>query len=186
MVSDLSDGQRMTLDEYLQTPETTKRYELVYGVVRHPPAPAWSHQSIVARLFRHLDRHVTSLELGDVGLSPLDVVLDAANNLVVQPDLVFVSAARRHIIRDRLWGAPDLVVEVLSPGSSDYDRKTKREWYSRYGVREQWVIDPAGRTIEVADLLNITHPSTELDETAIVRSKVLPRLRLHVAKVFGD
>jgi Uma2 family endonuclease len=72
----------------------------------------WDHQLIVGRLFRQLDDHVTRLGLGRVGLSPLDVVLDEARHLVVQPDLVFVAEERVHIIRDRIWGAPDLVVEV--------------------------------------------------------------------------
>jgi Uma2 family endonuclease len=178
------DGQPLTVDEYLATPETTKRYELVYGVVREPAAPAWNHQTIVARLFGHLDRHVTRLEIGKVGLSPLDVVMDSHNHLVVQPDIVFVSTARTHIIRDRLWGAPDLVVEVLSPGTRRYDRDVKREWYERYGVLEQWVVDPAARTVEVANLSVLAPPPVEFDEHAIVRSRVLPRLRLRVGRVF--
>lgn len=184
MENTIYDGQRLTLDQYLDTPETTNRYELVYGVVREPPAPAWGHQTIVARSFGHLDRHVAGLELGKMGLSPLDVVLDANNHLVVQPDIVFVSTARTHIIRDRLWGAPDLVVEVLSPGSRRYDRDVKREWYERYGVLEQWVVDPVSRSVEVANLSLLADPPVEFDENAILRSVVLPRLRLRVGRIF--
>ncbi len=180
----LSDGQRLTVGEYLATPETSRRYELVYGVVREPAAPSWNHQSIVARVFEQLQRHVTRLELGKVAFSPLDVILDAERHLIVQPDIVFVSTARSHIIRDRLWGAPDLVVEVLSTGSGHYDRHVKRDWYQQYGVREQWIVDPVARTIEVTSLPILTS-TAEFGEGQIVRSHVLPRLRLRVAPVFS-
>lgn len=180
----LSDGQRLTVGEYLASPESSRRYELIYGVVREPAAPSWDHQTIVARVFDELQRHVARHQLGQVAFSPLDVILDADRHLIVQPDIVFVSTARSHIIRDRLWGAPDLVVEVVSPGSGNYDRHVKREWYQQYGVREQWIVDPVARIVEVASL-PVFASAAEFGEGHMVRSTVLPRLRMRVAPIFS-
>jgi Uma2 family endonuclease len=143
---------RITVREYFRKPESLRPMELVFGVVREPPAPAYGHQSIVTRLTALLDRHVRGLDLGDVCVSPVDVVLDAAAALVVQPDIVFVSRLRRRIVRDRIWGAPDLVVEVLSARTATRDRTTKLRWYRRYGVREYWLVDPAGCALDVRPL----------------------------------
>lgn len=181
----LSNGERLTVEEYLATPETNRRQELAWGVVRQPPAPTWDHQAAVGRLFARLDAHVARLKLGQVGVSPIDVVLDAEQHLVVQPDLVFVAADRRGIIRDRIWGAPDLVVEVLSPDSRRYDREQKRAWYTRYGVRELWLVDPPASSIGVCDLLLPANDLVEYSGRQILRSRVLPRLRLRVSSVLN-
>lgn len=139
----------MSVAEYLEAPETTRRMELIYGVVREPPAPAYGHQDLVTHLTVVLHAHVREAGLGRVCVSPVDVVLDAEHDLVVQPDLIFVSTARAGIIRDRVWGPPDLVVEVLSPSTRQYDRVTKIGWYQHYGVGECWLVDPDQRSVEV-------------------------------------
>ena len=87
-------------------------------------------------------------DLGKILIAPLDVVLSDED--VLQPDILFVSRGRLGIITDRnVQGAPDLVVEVLSPGTADRDRTLKRARYLRFGVREYWIVDPQSRTIEV-------------------------------------
>jgi Uma2 family endonuclease len=144
---------RLTVAEYFLLPESLERMELVGGfIVREPAAPRYGHQSVVTRLTTLLDTHVRRHDLGTVCVSPVDVVLDTANALVVQPDIVFVARGRTHIIRDRIWGAPDLVVEVLSSRTVHRDRTTKLEWYGRYGVAECWLVEPAGCWIEVVRL----------------------------------
>ena len=141
--------KRLTVREYFRGPESLRPMELVYGIVREPPAPRYGHQSIVTRLTALLCAHVDSRALGVICVSPIDVVLDEVRALVVQPDLVFVDRRRTAIIRDRIWGAPDLVVEVLSPATARHDRTTKLNWYRRCGVRECWLVDAAHRRIEV-------------------------------------
>jgi Uma2 family endonuclease len=183
-MSEVYDGQRLTLDGYLSARETNRRHELAFGVVREPPAPNWDHQFVIGRLFARLDQHSTRFKLGKVGLSPLDVILDPARSLVVQPDLVFVATARCAIIRDRIWGPPDLVVEVLSPDTGRYDREQKRGWYEEYGVREQWLVDPRDRTIDVCDLIHAPAELVSYTGRQFVRSRVLPRLRLRVSSAF--
>src|SRR5512141_2681908 len=100
----------MTTEEYLQTPETVLPRELALGTLRVADAPTISHQRVVGELFMGLSEHVRERRLGDVLIAPIDVVLDADADLVVQPDLLFVSNARRNVIGDRVLGAPDLVI----------------------------------------------------------------------------
>ena len=141
--------KRVTVHEYFRGPETLRPMELVYGVVREPPAPRYGHQSIVTRLTALLDGHARGRGLGKVCVSPIDVVLDEAAALVVQPDILFVASHRTGIIRDRIWGPPDLVIEVLSPATALRDRTTKLGWYRSYGVRECWLLDSARGVIDV-------------------------------------
>jgi Uma2 family endonuclease len=131
--------------DYLGLPDEP-RCELLYGRLLVTPAPTARHQHIVLKIARILadcaDRH------GDqVLVSPLDVVL--ADHSVVQPDVVYVRAARSSIVRDRVEGAPDLVVEVLSPGTARRDLGEKLRLYAEAGVAEYWIIDPGLQTLEL-------------------------------------
>jgi Uma2 family endonuclease len=178
--------ERVTLDRYLQGRETMRPRELAYGVLREPPAPSFHHQVIVGRLHVRLERHVRRLGAGRVALSPVDVVLDIANALVVQPDLVFISQARLAICTEQIWGAPDLVIEVLSSGTRRHDSTVKLGWYRRYGVRECWLVDPVTCEITVFELEGETQRSCSFSGAARVRSAVLPRLSVRAADVFTD
>jgi Uma2 family endonuclease len=169
--------------EYLQSPESNRPRELRYGVVREPPAPFFSHQAVVLRIARILADHVESERLGRVGIAPIDVVLDADRALIVQPDVLFVSSPRLSIVRNQVWGAPDLVVEVLSSGSESYDRTEKLDWYHTYGVRECWLVDPVLELVTVVDFSTGTERGfTRRDG---LRSSVLPTLELPVSSVFA-
>ena len=143
-------SERQTVYGYLSGPEQLRRTELVWGIVRDPPAPKYGHQSVVTRTAVLLDHHARQPVLGRVCVSPVDVVLDERKALVVQPDVVFVSNARLNIILDQVWGAPDLVVEVLSNATRRRDRTLKWRWYRQYGVREYWLIDPVEKSVTVA------------------------------------
>jgi Uma2 family endonuclease len=112
-------------------------------------APLPHHQRAVARLFLALDGHVSDHLLGEVWLSPIDVILDAERHLVVQPDLLFISHARSYIVTDRIRGAPDLVVEVLSPHPRIGDTSERIKWFAEYGVDECWLVDVPARRVEV-------------------------------------
>ncbi len=152
--------KRLTVEDYLGLPETMKPQELVYGYVREPAAPRYGHQAVVTHLAAVLDSFVRRKKLGEVCVSPVDVVFDRQKALVLQPDLIFVSAARRHIISERVWGAPDLVVEVLSRGTAKRDRTRKLGWYREYGVKEYWLVDDAASEITVIRLVNGREPRT--------------------------
>jgi Uma2 family endonuclease len=174
---------RMDVASYLQYPETTRRMELVWGRVREPPAPRWGHQSVVTRLTVLLDNHVRSNRLGHICVSPIDVVLDEVKALVVQPDVVFVSNERMPIVRQRVFGAPDLTIEVLSYATAYRDRSEKLDWYRRYGVRECWLVDPVRLTVDVFPFEAGADARTfEVRET--IESYVLPGINLPVSSIF--
>ena len=103
----------MRVDDYFKTPETLTPMELVFGAMRVSDAPTPRHQSAVLHLCLALDRHVRQHQLGRIWIAPLDVVLSERDSLIVQPDLFFVSNERKWIVRDRVRGAPDLVVEAV-------------------------------------------------------------------------
>ncbi len=142
---------RFTYDDYRNTPDE-KRYELLDGELVMVPAPNLQHQRVAARLGARLVLFVEARGLGDVLPAPCDVVLSATD--VVQPDLLFVSRERKRILGggDNVRGAPDLVIEILSPSTAERDRTLKRDLYARHGVREYWLVDAAARTVAVMRL----------------------------------
>jgi Uma2 family endonuclease len=176
LISALDDGivVLMTTEEYLRSYETNRPRELAYGFVREPPAPFFSHQQVVLKIGRLLADYVEPRGLGQIGIAPLDVILDADRSLIVQPDVLFVSAERTSIIRNQVWGAPDLAVEVLSPGIAAHDRTEKLGWYREYGVRECWLVDPAAEQVTVFDFSGATPATQTTDRTGTIQSTLLP------------
>ena len=138
---------KFTVADYMTTPED-RRYQLLDGDLILAPAPTIRHQRILRRLAVLLDELAVENGLGEVFLAPCDVVL--SNYDVFQPDILFVSNERRGLITEaNIQGAPDLVVEILSPATAQHDREYKRTLYSRHGVREYWLVDPEEDSVEV-------------------------------------
>jgi Uma2 family endonuclease len=136
---------RMTAVEYLALPETMQRSDLINGEIIMSPTPTVEHQRLVLRIARLLEQLVPD---GEVFIAPLDVYLDDDN--VVQPDVMWVAADSKCVIETKyLKGAPDLVVEVLSPGTKRWDKKEKFHLYEKYGTREYWLTEPDEQFIEV-------------------------------------
>jgi Uma2 family endonuclease len=141
----------LTTDQYLRTPETLLPQELVYGFVREAAAPRPGHQFAVVRFLVELVEHVEAQRLGRVLPSPIDVVLDRERGLVVQPDLIVMLRDRLYLVTDRVWGAPDLVVEILSPRPRIGALDERLKWFARYGVRECWLYRQPERELEVVE-----------------------------------
>ena len=139
---------KFTYEDYRTAPPD-KRYELLDGDLLVNPAPNLKHQDIESRLGSRLARFIEARGLGKFYFAPCDVVLSDTD--VVQPDLLFVSLARAHLLigGDNVRGAPDLVVEILSPGTADRDRGYKRALYAKHGVKEYWLVDPAAETVSL-------------------------------------
>ena len=138
---------KFTVNDYMTTPDD-KRYQLLDGELILAPAPTTRHQRIILELSVFLNEFIRERNLGMLFFAPTDVVL--SDHDVVQPDILYVSNARAIIVTEaNIQGAPDLVVEVLSPGTAQDDRGYKRTLYSRHGVREYWLVDPEAETIEV-------------------------------------
>ncbi len=139
---------KMTYDQYCLLPEDRNQYELFDGELVMTPSPTRQHQEIVGKLFRRLAAHVDEQLLGEVYIAPLDTIFDQYT--ILQPDILFVCKARLpEVGRERIEGAPDLVVEVLSPTTFHKDLRRKMAVYSQFGVREYWIVDPEVRAIEL-------------------------------------
>ena len=173
----------MTTKDYLDGEEMNRPRELAHRVPREPRSPFFSHQELVFRVAKLLHDHVDPRGLGRVALAPIDVVLDVERSLVVQPDVLFVSTERLSIIRDQVWGAPDLVIEVLSGTESD-DRREKLGWYRQYGVREYWIVDLANERVTVVDFATGAPDPHLFDRLGTIRSTVLPDLQAAVYGLF--
>ncbi|HEX4952150.1 MAG TPA: Uma2 family endonuclease [Thermoanaerobaculia bacterium] len=162
------------LAEYEAWPEG-ERCELLFGTLYAIPSPSPRHQLAALLLWRRL--HELALSTGGLALAaPVDVVL--AEHSVVQPDVIYVSGGRLGIVREqRIEGAPDLVVEVVSPGSARRDRDEKLRLYADAGVREYWLVDPAERQIEILVAVEGEY-RVQVPVGGDYRSRVTPQLRL--------
>ncbi len=138
---------KFTYADYRNTPDD-KRYELLDGDLVMIPAPVTAHQRVSRDLTLLLGQSVEHTGAGEVFVAPLDVVLSDTD--VVQPDLLFVSNERAHIItEENVQGAPDLVVEILSPSTAERDQTFKRSLYARHGVKEYWLVDTDAKSVTV-------------------------------------
>jgi Uma2 family endonuclease len=174
---------KFTYFDYINTPDD-KRYELIDGDLILAPAPRRDHQRVQANLGSPIHHFVRRNGIGVFYFAPRDVVL--SDTYIVQPDLMFISNERLHIDTERaVRGAPDLVVEILSPSTAERDRTFKRALYARHGVKEYWLVDPAARTIAV--LLNTGDGFEAVGthgESDTLVSPTLPGFRLNVDDVF--
>ena len=175
---------KLTYEDY-RTTLADERYELLDGNLIMVPAPNLKHQRVQFRLGQALGQFILHHELGEFFYAPCDVVLSDTD--IVQPDLLFVSRDRAHLLRngENVQGGPDLVIEILSPSTADKDRGIKRELYSRHGVKEYWLIDPMAETVSIhrqqAGRLAVTRTFGRRDT---LRSPLLAGLELRLDDVF--
>jgi Uma2 family endonuclease len=176
---------RLTYEEYRRLPDD-QRYELVEGELRVTPAPSIRHQRLSMSLSFRLCAHLLEHGLGTLLAAPTDVLL--SDQTVLQPDLLFVTRERESILGagSAVQGAPDLVIEILSPSRAVHDLVTKRQLYTQYGVREYWVVDPEAEAIE-----GLTQQGSGLETwqrfsgDGTLTSPLLPGLQVNVAAVFA-
>jgi Uma2 family endonuclease len=174
---------RFTYHDYLQLSDD-KRCEIVEGELLLVPSPSVYHQTVLGNLFFEISQHVRRSRLGTMLIAPCDVVLSPEN--VVQPDLLFVSNERRHILAENsVQGAPDLVVEVLSRGTKGRDLKSKRRLYSKCGIKEYWIVDPDARIVEVLSLIETGYRTEAVySVSGRLNSALFPELNLSLDEIF--
>ncbi len=173
-----------TYDDYAALPEDGHRYEIVNGVLVMAPAPSPEHQEIVLEIASYLRTHVKLAGLGRVFPAPVDVDLGSKN--VFQPDVVVVlNAHLDRVAAKKIVGAPDLVVEVVSPGSGVMDRIAKYAVYARAGIPEYWIVNPLRETIEVFVLEDGEYHSLGVFQRQdLLPSRVVPGLPVRVGQFF--
>ena len=176
---------KLTVADYMNTPDDV-RCQLIDGELILAPSPTTRHQRISLRLAVELTQHIERTGLGEACIAPLDVVFP--DREVYQPDILFVSNERRGIITEaNIQGAPDLVVEILSPSTQRHDRGHKQNVYAERGVREYWIVDPDARTLEVLSAgANGWTPTTTFSAEDVLVSPLLPGLSIDLGQVFAD
>ena len=179
-----SPPKKFTYRDYLELPEDGKRYEVINGELIMTPAPLTIHQQISLAISARLFNFVNETNCGIVFSAPLDIVLNEIN--VLQPDILFVSNERKDIITEKnISGAPDLVIEILSPSTAYYDLFDKKELYERFGVKEYWIVDPMRKWIEVYNLKNKKFRQTQkLSQKGVLHSAVLKNFELNLQEIF--
>ena len=138
---------KKTIKDYMELPEGTA-YQLIKGEFVMSPSPGYAHQEVEKQLLVILYSFVEKTDKGKVFIAPFDVYLDEEN--AFQPDLVVVLKDSKARIEERgIFGAPDVVVEILSPSTAYYDLTEKKDVYERVGVKEYWIVDPKRKSFEI-------------------------------------
>ncbi len=161
-------------------------FQLINGELIMSPSPLLLHQLIIGNLHFLIKFFLQQSKIGGlVVLSPMDVRLDEEN--IFQPDLLYISEDRKaELVQDRVSGAPDLVVEILSPSTAYYDLRQKKDFYERYGVKEYLIVDPLSKYAEVYILKNekfILHQKERQNGT--INLNTLPGLQIDLQKLFS-
>ena len=178
--------QHMTAEEFAALPQGPPYFQLVDGELFFMATPSVLHQEIVGNLYFAIKSHLRANPgLGRVIISPSDVRLDESN--VFEPDIYFVSRDRAGIMTEQgTSGAPDLVIEVLSPSTQRLDRERKRGVYLSAGVRELWFVVPESRQVEVHSPETDPEAPRRFGAGETLSSFILPGWSLAVEDVFSE
>ena len=181
-------GVKLTYDDFVLFPDDGKRPELIDGEHFVTPSPNLKHQAVSRNLLTTIGAFLRLQPFGKVYGAPLDVVFSHFD--VVEPDLLYVSEARRAVLtKANVQGAPDLVVEIGSPSTRRRDEKLKHQLYERFSVTEYWVVDPDIDVVRVFRLLNGKYERAQelsLDHGDVLTTPLLPGLELLLSEIFAD
>lgn len=178
---------KLTYQDLLAMPEDGLRHELIDGVHYVSAAPRPRHQLALIRLATRIETYLRAHPLGVLRPGPADVVF--TDHDVVEPDLLFISRERREILTglNISGGAPELVVEILSPSTRRRDPVLKHRLYERWGVDEYWIVDPPRETVQAFRRAGGRYRlAAELGAGDVLATPILPGLALPLAEVFAD
>ncbi|MFZ8786239.1 Uma2 family endonuclease [Thermocrinis sp.] len=168
----LSEERKYSAQDFERLPEGPPYYQLIEGALIMSPAPSYSHQRTVGKVFLKLSRLLEEKGQGEVLISSIDVYLDEKN--VFQPDIVVLLKEGKAKVEEKgIFGPPDVVVEILSPSTAYYDLIVKKEVYERAGVKEYWILDPNRKTFEI---YKNTEEGLKLSSQAREKGKVLSEI----------
>src|SRR5215211_619204 len=172
-------------EDLFSLPDDGRRYEIIEGELYEMPAPSWALATVIANLISALVPLVV-MHGGRWRTAPLDVFFQGADP--VQPDIiVLLPESQAHPTERGVEGAPDLLIEVLSPSNRGHDLLTKRALYARAGVREYWLVDPASRAVEILALdRDALHLVVAASGEEALDSPLLGRLPITANELFAD
>lgn len=179
-----SKKKNYTYKDYLELPDDKNRYEIINGELVMTPAPKINHQRISGIIELQLRLFVEKNKLGEVFDAPCDVFLTEKD--IVQPDILFVSNENKKIItEDNIKGAPELVIEIISPTTAYYDLIEKKELYEKFGVKEYWIVDPKKQWVEIYTPTNKKFKLAQrIEKSGQVSSKLLKGFQLELKEIF--
>ena len=182
VVTVIDESRDYTVHHYDLLPEGAP-FQLMEAKLVFMAAPNDLHQKISMRLSIKIGQYVLDNNLGELRAAPYDVQLDESN--VLQPDLLFVSVKRTSLIKQKLFGAPEFVVEILSLSTTRADQDWKKRLYGEHGVVEYWIVHPEDEYVQVHHNQN---KEMKLVQTArkedTIQSKAIEGLKLKVADIF--
>jgi Uma2 family endonuclease len=176
----------LNVHDFMDLPEGPPYYELVEGELFMSPPPNLYHQGIVGNIVEILHVYLRKNRIGEVYFAPCGVFLTEIN--AYQPDAFYIANERLSILaEDGVQGAPDLVIEVLSPSTERHDKGPKKKIYAATGVQELWLVDPRAREVAVFDLQrSVDSPKLTVRATGKFQSPLFPGLTLHGVEIFRD
>jgi Uma2 family endonuclease len=184
-VSNVARRLPFTYQDLVWMPDDGKRRELIDGDVFVTPSPNTVHQTVSRLLQFELMMALERTGLALVFDAPIDVMFDEAN--VVQPDLIVVHKAHEHIVTMRaIEGAPDIIVEILSPGTAERDRHYKRKLYEHFQVPEYWIVDPEHGQMEILALVDTIYGiRARYDRSSTLTCPLFPTLSVGLLPIFN-
>lgn len=180
-----AEKKKYTVEDYMMLEEGAPFQLINYDLIMSP-SPTASHQSICLRISAIFLMFLDSTNNKGIVLpAPMDVKFDDGN--VLQPDVLYISADRKdELVKERIEGAPDLVIEILSPSNAYYDLRQKKDVYQKYGVKEYIIVDPIIFSCELYTLTNGTYQlHQKAEKTQQLHSVILPGLNFDLAKIFA-
>lgn len=178
-----SEKPQATYEDYSKTPEGGK-YQLIGGEIIEMTSPTPYHQEILQNLNYYLSLFVRQNKLGKIYIAPTDVYFSKTETY--QPDILFLLGENLDKLKEKkIEGAPDLVIEILSPSTGYYDVKYKKSVYEKFGVKEYWIVDPKDKTVEIYENTNGKFVLfSDLSKTDAAKSKLLAGFEVELEKIF--
>ncbi len=179
----ISEKPQATYEDYSKTPEGGK-YQLIGGEIIEMTSPTPYHQEILQNLNYYLSIFVRENKLGKIYIAPTDVYFSKTETY--QPDILFLLGENLDKLKEKkIEGAPDLVIEILSPSTGYYDVKYKKSVYEKFGVKEYWIVDPKDKTVEIYENTNGKFLLiSDLTKANIAKSKLLAGFEVELSRIF--
>lgn len=175
-----------TYEDYLTFPEDSWGVQIIEGELVVSPSPKTIHQAVLMNLSLAISAFVRNKKCGEVFFAPFDVILD--NHNIVQPDILYISNENKDVLtEDNVKGAPDLIVEVLSQSTRQFDLLGKKDVYQKFGIKEYWIIDPENKSVAVYFLEKGQYAIYNQEEKeGIISSKILNGFKVSLKEIFNS